>query len=263
MSFIKNTLMFKGYNFEYYTSNKTIPSKKGICFFVHGLGDTCGSFSEVIAYLKLQGYFVVFFDLPGCGINKEIYISFDECIELLDKVFINHNNDKCYFFGHSLGGLLLLLTLAKYNIPKISKVITIEPSITVPDYKFFKSIKMSPDGIGHEGLLYFLQESNPSGYLVKYIDNLSKTNILMFNMYVDAVNSRFETMRDTILSSKIEFLYFYGENSIGAEERKQVAENPNVTVLCFKNSEHWVHHDAKTDFLDITSQALGSQLNHG
>jgi len=55
---------------------------------------------------------------------------------------------------------------------------------------------------------------------------------------------------------RAKFLYFYGENSVEPNERKRVAENPNVTVVCFKNSEHWVHRDAKIEFLNITLENL-------
>ncbi|EDN68649.1 conserved hypothetical protein [Beggiatoa sp. PS] len=236
-----------------------VPQKKqskGLCFFVHGLGDTYKSFDRIINYLIKEDYSVLYYDLPGCGENKTIEIEFEENIDLINQIVeLNKKlfaSTKIYFFAHSMGGLILLLTLARYNMPDFFiKTLVVEPSLALPDLQFFKWIKEPPNGIGYEGLLAMIKNEPIGQYASTYRNNLMNTNLQVFQQYVKKINEKFLSYQSEILGSNINFVYIYGKDSTGVEEREKLFTSSNIKVCGFENSAHWVHIDAEKRFIDF------------
>jgi pimeloyl-ACP methyl ester carboxylesterase len=226
---------------------------RGICFFLHGLGDSSITFSKLISVANSRGYSALYYDLPGFSTNKNYELdSFSENIDILNQLISLHSHSEKtnYFIGHSMGGLIVLLTLVKCDLPVSSfSVLTIEPSITTVDFNFFQSIQEPPLGMGYLGFLE-RNEAKVEGavYSKVYFRNLVNSSSSAFREYVVDINERFSSYQNLIFQSAIPFIYTYGINSSGISSREKMKEYENVQVRAFECAGHWVHIDAEQEF---------------
>ncbi|GBC59448.1 conserved hypothetical protein [Desulfonema ishimotonii] len=226
---------------------------RGRCFFVHGIGDASSSFTQVIESAVSSGYDVIYYDQPGAGENSTVGVAFESACEILKTIVEQHarRGRKNYCISHSMGGLLMLLTFAKYppNVRHV-KLLAIEPSITLPDYQFFGWIQEPPAGVGYDGLLESVGTWGDA-YAPTYAINLANTSRSLFIEHAQYVYEHFDEYRQQILDSGIAFTYVYGDNSSGTEYRAEMGTFPQVQAYHFANAAHWVHVDAESEFLEF------------
>ena len=226
---------------------------KGICYFVHGLGDASSSFAKVIDAVVGFGYHAVFYDLPGFGENNALTGDFEQNCAVLNDLIKQHSTGDLpnYAIGHSMGGLILLLTFAKYApAVKFSKLLTIEPSLTPPDAQFYAWVQEPPAGVGYQGLLD-AAKTWTDAYSPTYAENVARASATVFKTDVQQVMANFDAYRQQILDSDLPFVYVYGTKSSGVPDRQQLATYPQITVQSFENAAHWVHIDAEPAFLEF------------
>lgn len=235
-------LEFDDQNIEYKVRN---PKSKVSCILIHGFGDSYSSFENLFAIFDSLKIKTIYYDLPGMGTNKDINISFDENISVIKELYEAEATNKTFAIGHSMGGLLLLLSSAENNL-NFKEIITIEPSITEPDYNFFKYIQEEPIGIGLDS---FVNKKRPLvGYTEIYIKNLKNSNIEQLKKYANTVYVKFNENVDYISQCNIKFTYVFGRKSSGLENRKLIGNHINIDTISFNNAQHWVHYDALEDF---------------
>ncbi|PZV20690.1 MAG: hypothetical protein DCF12_22195 [Snowella sp.] len=231
-------------------------SSKGICFFIHGIGDSSTTFSKLINTAYLEEYSTLYYDLPGFGINKNIKIKeFKDNFEILSSLIYLHSQstkNNC-FVGHSMVGLILLLTLVNQDfITNKFNILTIEPSITPVDLDFFRHIQEPPIGIGYDG---FVENSKShigqSIYSKEYYDNLTNSSDLTFKKCVKDINDNFFVYQSLIFQSKMPFIYTYGQRSLNPNFRENIKQHSNIEVKSFHMAKHWVHIDAEKEFCDF------------
>lgn len=229
-------------------------------YFVHGLGDSISSFSRLIEPILKTKANIILYDLPGCGDNRDCEVTFEENLEILNKLTLLHGSLYKYFIGHSLGGLIVLLTIIKYNI-KYLKIITIEPSITLPDLKIFRMIREKPLGLGFEEFVKNINPNNEYSYYQVYKKNLLNTNLNNFKSFVKTINENFHNYQCRIFDSQVKFIYFYGSNSTEPSERAILKKYQNIDVKCLNGANHWGHIDAENEFIAFLSEnIINSQM---
>lgn len=235
-------LEFDNQKIEYKVRN---PESKISCILVHGFGDCYSSFENLFSLFDSLNIKTIYYDLPGMGTNKDIKIAFEDNLSIIRKLYNAEATEQTYAIGHSMGGLLLLLSTAENNL-NFKHIITIEPSITKPDFDFFKYIQEEPIGIGLER---FANKSRPQiGYTAIYSKNLLNSNITQLKDYAQSVYLNFEENVDVILQSNIKFVYIFGRQSSGLEDRKCFGSYENIDTISFNNAQHWVHYDAMKEF---------------
>lgn len=219
---------------------------RGLCYFVHGIGDASSSFTNIMESVISFGYDVLYYDMPGCGENNTVEVPFEDNCLILKNIMErhSHNGRRNYCIGHSLGGLVMLLTFAKYR-PAVRqiKLMAVEPSMTLPDKQFFEWVQ----GIGYEGLLESVGTWTDL-YAPTYAANLAIASQPLFEEYIQSVYDRFDEYSQQILTSDTSFTYIYGDNSSGTEYRSALASYPQIQVEHFANAAHWVHVDAEAAF---------------
>ena len=244
------SFLYKNYKLKY--NHHAHDSSPGLFLFMHGLGDSSKSFSKIIDYVYSIGYDVFYYDLPGCGINNSILIDFEENLEILSNFITKFKNDYSIinFIGHSFGGLITLITLIKFNLDNkdYMNILSIEPSITEGDSKFFKLIKEPPLGIGLEGLKNFIRDEKDI-YSRTYENNLKVMAQVAFKNYVNDINNNFYDYQNEVLNSELKFIYVFGKNSPDVEIRMKMNQYPNIEVVGFDGAKHWVHIDSEKDFI--------------
>jgi pimeloyl-ACP methyl ester carboxylesterase len=229
--------------------------KKAV-ILVHGLGDNYHSFQGVIDYLKLNNYRTIYFDLPGCGENINFKLAFKDYPSLLNSIIdteISKENE-ITLIGHSFGGLVSLLAYQLDSSNRISRVITIEPSITDADKDFFKFVQEPPNGIGFEELKKNTDSDN--GYLKTYKANLQGCNPHIMKENIESVYKFFSKNQKLIFESEKPFVYCFGKNSSQPEVRARMADYKFIKVKGFDNAEHWVHQDQPEAFLEFLKQEI-------
>jgi pimeloyl-ACP methyl ester carboxylesterase len=232
----------KNQRIEYKVRN---PDSKKSCLLIHGFGDSYSSFENLFTFFDSLRIKTIYYDLPGMGTNKEISLDVEDNLSLIKKIYDFEATDQTYAIGHSIGGLLSLLS-AVDNKLVFKRIITIEPSITKPDFNFFEYIQEKPVGIGLDS---FINKNRPQvGYTSTYTNNLLNSNINQLRIYANSIYENFGMYTDKIFQSDIKFVYVFGNLSSGQEYRRSMGSYINVDTICFNNARHWVHYDAFSDF---------------
>lgn len=247
---MNKTIYFKGLQFAYEVHNSNMAKT---CFLSHGLGDGISAFENLVPLLMQKGYKVVVYDLLGCGKNNDFGTPFEDNLNILNSLVNTEGTNYNIFVGHSLGGLVTLLTILEYNLD-YQKIITIEPSITQVDYDFFKFVQEIPDGIGYDE--YSKGNGLDSGYLLTYRKNIGTANSVTMKHNIKTVYENFTQFQSKIFNSSLIFDYCYGSLSTETEKRAELSKYKNINVLCFENANHWVHIDAEIAFIDYISKTL-------
>ena len=86
---------------------------KAAILIVHGLGEHCGRYTNVVNYLVPQGYAVYGFDLPGHGKSegvREFVKEFADYIQTVTAIYnivqVEQPGKPVFLLGHSMGGLI-------------------------------------------------------------------------------------------------------------------------------------------------------------
>ena len=112
---------------------------KAVLLIVHGLGEHCGRYMNVVNHFVPKGFAVYGFDHPGHGKSQgtRVFINrFTDFIENL-KLFFDmvrqwHSGKKIFLVGHSMGGLITADYLLKYQSELGGAVIS-APAVKVPE----------------------------------------------------------------------------------------------------------------------------------
>ena len=233
-------LIFKENTLQYQVQN---PKASKQIIMIHGLGDANSSYDKLCEQLKNDDVSIVRMDLAGCGNNNQVIIPFEDYPELIKKLIETQpTKTKTFLLGHSMGGLVVLLTVSKYKTMKLDGVITIEPSLTIADKNFFKFIQEPPLGIGVDK--FIKPNPNDKKYTLIYRKNLNMANLGVLKENAKTIYTNFDSYQHSILESGLPFYYVYGLKSSEIQERAKLESYKNITVKAFENAEHWVHIDA-------------------
>jgi pimeloyl-ACP methyl ester carboxylesterase len=237
-------LIFKEDTLQYQVQN---PKASKQIIMIHGLGDANSSYDKLCEQLKNDDVSIVRMDLAGCGNNNQVIIPFVDYPELIKNLIeVQPIKTKTFLLGHSMGGLVALLTVNKYKTMKLDGVITIEPSLTVADKNFFKFIQEPPLGIGVDK--FIKPNPNDKNYILTYRKNLNVANAGVLKENAKTIYDNFDNYQHIILDSGLKFYYVYGLKSSEIQERAKLGNYQNITVKSFENAEHWVHIDACDTF---------------
>lgn len=112
---------------------------KGSILIVHGLGEHCGRYMNVVNYLVPKGYAIYGFDLTGHGKSggeREFVKQFDDYTDTLTSylqmVKAEQTGKPLFLLGHSMGGLISSYYLLDHSSDFRGAVIS-APAIMVPD----------------------------------------------------------------------------------------------------------------------------------
>jgi len=107
---------------------------------VHGLGEHCGRYTNVVNYLVPKGYALYGFDLPGHGKSggvREYVSTYDDYTETLtanyQRVRETQPDKPIFLLGHSMGGLIATAYLVDHSEDFTGAVIS-APAILIPDF---------------------------------------------------------------------------------------------------------------------------------
>jgi alpha-beta hydrolase superfamily lysophospholipase len=107
---------------------------------VHGLGEHCGRYTNVVNYLVPKGYALYGFDLPGHGKSggvREYVSTYDDYTETLttnyQRVREAQPDKPIFLLGHSMGGLIATAYLVDHSEDFTGAVIS-APAILIPDF---------------------------------------------------------------------------------------------------------------------------------
>lgn len=111
----------------------------GSILIVHGLGEHCGRYMNVVNYLVPKGYAIYGFDLPGHGKSggerefvKEFSDYTDTLTAYLQMIKAAQPGKPIILLGHSMGGLISSYYLLDHSSDFRGAVIS-APAIMVPD----------------------------------------------------------------------------------------------------------------------------------
>ncbi|RLF63575.1 MAG: alpha/beta hydrolase, partial [Thermoplasmata archaeon] len=84
-------------------------AEKDWIILVHGLGEHCGRYKQLIKMFNDEGFAVYTFDWPGHGKSggKRGYAKVEDGIRIIDEI-VDEIGEKPFIFGHSLGGLTVI-----------------------------------------------------------------------------------------------------------------------------------------------------------
>lgn len=107
-------------------------AEKDWIILVHGLGEHCGRYKQLIKMFNDEGFAVYTFDWPGHGKSggKRGYAKVEDGIRIIDEI-VDEIGEKPLIFGHSLGGLTVI-RYAEVHPDKIKGTVASAPSIAKP-----------------------------------------------------------------------------------------------------------------------------------
>ena len=112
---------------------------EAVFIIVHGLGEHCGRYMNVVNHFVPKGYAVYGFDHPGHGKSQgtRVFVnSFNDFIDNL-KLFFDmvtqwQPDKKIFLVGHSMGGLITAAYLLQFQ-NELSGAVISAPAVKVPD----------------------------------------------------------------------------------------------------------------------------------
>lgn len=155
-----------GYNISY----QLFGSGKPIIIFVHGFPEDGTVFENQYNFLK-EKYTVIVPDLPGSGKSGQNlslhYI--EEFAEIPELILQNENIEKCFLFGHSMGGYIALAFAEKY--PERLLGLGLIHSTAYADSQEKKENRQRAIELMEKyGGYSFLKNSVPNLFTKKYVD---------------------------------------------------------------------------------------------
>lgn len=110
---------------------------------VHGWGSRSSHLRNIIESLLVQNYFVIAWDGPGHGKNRQKQTHLVSFAQLLNDDIESYTTGKAILIGHSFGGAACGLVASKN--PRISHLITIAapPDIREVFYSFWRRVRLS------------------------------------------------------------------------------------------------------------------------
>jgi acylglycerol lipase len=113
---------------------------KAAILIVHGLGEHCGRYTNVVNYLVPQGYAVYGFDLPGHGKSegvREFVKEFADYTQTVTAIYnivqVEQPGKSVFLLGHSMGGLIACHYLLEHSADFRGAVIS-APGIMIPEF---------------------------------------------------------------------------------------------------------------------------------
>jgi alpha-beta hydrolase superfamily lysophospholipase len=113
---------------------------KAAILIVHGLGECCMRYTNVVTHLVPQGYAVYGFDLPGHGKSEGVREFVKEFAEYTQTVTAVYNivqaeqpGKPVFLLGHSMGGLVACHYLLDHSADFQGAVIS-APGIMIPEF---------------------------------------------------------------------------------------------------------------------------------
>jgi acylglycerol lipase len=113
---------------------------KAAILVIHGLGEHCSRYTNVVNYLVPRGYAVFGLDLPGHGKSggtREYVNQFNEFSETLtsylQRVKAELPDKPVFLLGHSLGGTISAKYMIEHSNGYFGAIIS-APTIIIPDY---------------------------------------------------------------------------------------------------------------------------------
>lgn len=112
---------------------------KAVIFLVHGLGEYCGRYTNLVDHFVPQGYAIYGLDHIGHGKSDgereiiEQFTDYTDTLEIYHKMVKGWQSDKPIFiFGHSMGGLITCNYLLEHQADFNGAIIS-APAIKVSD----------------------------------------------------------------------------------------------------------------------------------
>lgn len=113
----------------------SIEQPKAVIALVHGMGEHCLRYDHVASFFNEQGYAMVGYDRRGHGQSggkkghaPNIGVLLDEIDDLLKQCKQRYANLPILFYGHSMGGCLVVLHAIKRH-PKVNAIFCSSPWI--------------------------------------------------------------------------------------------------------------------------------------
>lgn len=118
-----------------YAAEWPAPNARAVVGLIHGVGEHCRRYDHLAAYFNGQGIAVIGYDRQGFGRSDGKPGHSASIVELVDEVSRltvvcerRYPDTPVFLYGHSMGGMLLLLYLIRRN-PRISGAIVSAPHI--------------------------------------------------------------------------------------------------------------------------------------
>ncbi len=112
---------------------------EAVLLIVHGLGEHCGRYMNVVNHFVPKGFAVYGFDHPGHGKSHGTRVFINRFTDFIDnlKLFFDmvrqwQPGKKIFLVGHSMGGLITAEYLLKYQSELAGAVIS-APAVKVPE----------------------------------------------------------------------------------------------------------------------------------
>lgn len=105
----------------FFVKNHEVESPKATVILTHGIAEHSGRYSELVLSLNQAGYRVVRYDLRGHGQTEGArgkLKSYMQPVEDLHQLILNEKKEHdipLYLFGHSMGGLIVLMYGVTYH----------------------------------------------------------------------------------------------------------------------------------------------------
>ena len=111
------TLSLDGHSFPAYTW----PGDENVVLLVHGWESNASRWEQMIPYLQQSGYTIIAIDAPAHGLSSGKEFNVPQYAEFIHAA-VKRFNPK-FLIGHSIGGAACVYYQAKYQNPKIDKMV--------------------------------------------------------------------------------------------------------------------------------------------
>ncbi len=157
--------------------------------YLHGLGTSKEDFEASLGYESFNGFNIISFDFPGCGIsnyNKEIALDIDDLVIITNKVIKKLGLESFHLIGHSLGGLTGLLYARRYP-EMVKSFINVEGNLDLIDCRVFsKYVNEYPS------------ERTEESFFKDFKDRISENQNPEFDFFLKNLNNKvlYYSLRD-------------------------------------------------------------------
>lgn len=227
-----------------------------ICF-LHGGACSQQDFCEAFSRTDLTGFDLLSFDFPGCGRSsypKDAHFGIDDLVEITEKVFNKLNIEYPIIVGHSMGGLIGLLSILRTG--NAQAFICVEGNLAPQNAIFSRQVASAENYEDFRlrllpKLQKELEQSGNPGFRY-WAENLSRSSPQAFYDVCPSLvgYSDHGELLEKYAGLEIPTLYIYGdENETMLSFLPYLKEN-RVPIAAISQSNHFPFHDNPAEFYE-------------
>ena len=248
---------------------RTSPQPKATLLYLHGLGESCLGFEDLVLTEALMPYRHLAPDLPGYGKSpwpKEP-LGLDELVDIVGRWLPTETDERVIVVGHSMGGVLGQYLCERFP-GQVRGLINIEGNVSGDDCAFsgriagYSEADFLTGGFDEvlERVYWGGVEDRPLRSYFAAMRLCDPRTLHRCAEELFAISQR-EELACHMATLQVPRVYVLGNPRGTAAYSRSLLDEKGIRWHAIENAGHWVYLDQPDSFRDLFLQVLGEMIS--